>query len=146
MKLYFNKGWVLILCLLLSSNVLSFGQSKQLKRPPNPKIRALHIQAVTRNMEMDASQKDNFLPLYNEYCNQLLIVYRQKHALKDNPNSSYVVDERLKLEKEILSIKEKYKNRFLKVISSSQLESMYKGEDEFKHLLMERLKDKHNSH
>lgn len=125
----------LILCCFTS-----FGQQQQLNRPPDPKIRALKIQVVTKDMNLTAAQRSLFLPLYNKYSNELLVIYRQKHTLKNNTNSNYVVNERLRLDQQIVSIKTRYKSLFLKIISPQQLEKMYQGEDEFKQLLIERLK------
>lgn len=135
--LYCLLSFCLIFCC-----VTTFGQQQKLNRPADPKIRALKIQVVTKDMNLTTAQKSRFLPLYTRYSDELLVVYRQKHALKNNNNSSYVVNERLRLDQEIVSIKTKYKSIFLKVISPQQLEQMYKGEDEFKRLLIERLKHK----
>jgi hypothetical protein len=132
---------VLSFCLIFSC-FNSFGQQRQLNRPPDPKIRALKIQVVTKDMNLTPAERNQFLPLYTKYSNELLVVYRQKHALKNNSNSAFVVNERLRLDQEIVSIKTKYKSLFLKIISPQQLEKMYQGEDEFKRLLIERLKHK----
>lgn len=135
--------YLLSFCFLLCT-YMALGQQHKLNRPPNPKIRELKIQVVTKNMGLTTAQKSQFLNLYTKYSNELLVIYRQKHALKKNPNSTYVVNERLRLDQEIVSIKTKYKSIFLKVISPEQLEKMYQGEDEFKRLLIERLRQKHH--
>jgi len=145
MPLKLKNGLLMLMCLLLGGHFLAFGQSQKLNRPPNPKIRALKIQVVTKNMNLSAAQKKQFLPLYTTYANELLVVYRQKHALRHNANASsdFVVNERLRLDQQIVSIKEKYKSRFLEIISPEQLEKMYQGEDEFKQLLIQRLRQSH---
>lgn len=142
MPVKFKNGLLLMMCLLLGGHIFVFGQSQKLNRPPNPKIRALKIQVVTKDMNLSAAQKQQFLPLYTTYSNDLLVVYRQKHALKHDAKASsdFVVNERLRLDQQIVSIKEHYKSRFLEIISPEQLEKMYQGEDEFKRLLIQRLK------
>lgn len=144
MPIKIKNGLLLLMCLFLGSHFSAFGQSK-LNRPPNPKLRALKIQVVTKDMNLSAVQKKQFLPLYTAYSNELLVVYRQKHALKQDANASsdFVVNERLRLDQQIVSIKEKYKSRFLEIISPEQLEKMYRGEDEFKQLLIQRLRHSH---
>lgn len=134
--------YLLFFCFLSCNSFLTFGQQRKLNRPPNAKIRALKIQLVTKNMDLTPAQRTQFLPLYTRYSNELLVVYREKHALKRNENSNYVVNERLRLDQQIVSIKTKYQSIFLKVISPKQLEKMYRGEDEFKQLLIERLRHK----
>lgn len=145
MPIKIKNGLLLLMCLFLGSHFSAFGQSQNLNRPPNPKIRALKIQVVTKDMNLSAAQKKQFLPLYTTYANELLVVYRQKHALRNDvkSNSDFVVNERLRLDQQIVSIKEKYKSRFLKIISPEQLEQMYQGEDEFKQLLIQRLQHSH---
>ena len=145
MPLKLKNGLLMLMCLLLGGHFLASGQSQKLNRPPNPKIRALKIQVVTKNMNLSTAQKKQFLPLYTTYANELLVVYRQKHALRHNANvsSDFVVNERLRLDQQIVSIKEKYKSRFLEIISPEQLEKMYQGEDEFKQLLIQRLQQSH---
>lgn len=128
-----------IFCLFtLASGSYSVGAQE--KATPNPKLRALKIQVVTKNMELSPEQRSRFLPLYTEYANELLVVYRAKKALRKNPDSKFVINERQRLEQQIVTIKGKYKNDFLKIISPRQLEKMYQGEDEFKRMLIERLK------
>lgn len=145
MSIKIKNGLLLLMCLFLGSHFLAFGQSQRLERPPNPKIRALKIQVVTKDMNLSVIQKKQFLPLYTAYSNELLVVYRQKHALKQDAHASsdFVVNERLRLDQQIVSIKEKYKSRFLDIISPEQLEEMYQGEDEFKQLLIQRLRHSH---
>lgn len=143
MLLLKKSKYLFFFLLLLVGGLTAFGQQSKLNRPPNAKIRALKIQVVTQNMNLSPAQRKQFLPLYNQYSNELLVIYRQKHNLKFNSNSDYVVNERLRLDQQILAIKTKYKSTFLKIISPQQLEKMYQGEDAFKQLLIERLKHKH---
>lgn len=108
---------------------------------PNPKIRALKIEVVTKDMKLSPSQEKQFLPLYNRYSDELMKVYHRRRALSKSDNSLYVVNERQKLDQEALDIKSRYKNDFLKILSPEQLSAMYSGEEKFKAMLIERLKN-----
>ena len=133
----FQKIFSFFLLLLL----VGIGNAQAQKtKPTHSKIRALHIEYVTGKMNMTPEQTKKFLPLYNKYSDDLLEVYRAKWRLRKNPNSTYVIDERQKLEQKIVNIKGAYKNDFLKIISPKQLSIMYQSEDEFKRMLIERLK------
>lgn len=128
----------LLFILLVTTGIIRAQNSK----PSHSKIRALHIEYVTGKMNLTPEQTKQFLPLYNKYSDDLLEVYRAKWRLKNNPNSKYVVNERQKLEQKIVNIKGAYKNDFLKIISTNQLSIMYRSEDEFKQMLIERLQKK----
>lgn len=142
MKIKYN-----ITVILLSVGLLLFGmpgtslaQHSQADQPANQELRKLKIEVVTQMMHLSASQGKSFLPLYNKYSDELLVLYRQKRKLKYNQDSKFVVNERLRIDKEILDIKSAYKSQFLKIISTEQLNQMYQGEEKFKQLLIERLK------
>ena len=131
----FNKG-ITIICLFCL-----LGMGNLYAQPANPKIRALKIETVTSKMNLTATQLNSFLPLYTEYSDELLVIYRAKKALRKNTNSTYVLNETQKLDQRIVDIKGIYKSKFLKIISAQQLMNMHHGEEEFKKMLIERLKD-----
>lgn len=131
----FRKGLTIIclFCLLGIGNLYA--------QPANPKIRALKIEMVTGKMNLTPTQLNSFLPLYTAYSDELLVIYRSKKSLKSNSNSTYVLNETQKLDQKAVDIKGIYKDKFLKIINSQQLLNMYKGEEEFKKMLIERLKE-----
>lgn len=109
---------------------------------PDPAIRKLKIEFVTGKMSLTQQQKQRFLPLYNKYSDELLVHRRAIKALEKNPNSSYQVEERQKLEQKMVEIKGRYKDDFLKILTAQQLAAMYQAEGEFKNLLIEYYKKK----
>lgn len=131
----FTKG-ITIICLFCL-----LGMGNLYAQPANPKIRALKIEMVTGKMNLSPAQSNAFIPLYTAYSDELLVIYRAKKALKNNSNSSYVLNETQKLDQKTVDIKGAYKSKFLKIINSQQLLNMYKGEEEFKKMLIERLKE-----
>jgi|GEM_PF-2027435 len=110
-------------------------------QPKNPKIRELKIEMVTGKMNLTEAQSQKFLPLYNQYSDELFAVYQAKKALRDNKNSEYVVNEMQQLDQRVVDIKGRYKERFLKIMSAQQLSQMYQAEEEFKKMLIEKLKN-----
>ena len=68
-------------------------------------------------MDLTPEQRPRFLALYSEYANELLVVYRAKKALRKNPDSKFVINERQRLDQQIVTIKGKYKDDFLKIIT-----------------------------
>jgi len=125
---------------LILAVFLTIGVYAQDRATPDPEIRKAKIEFVTGSMSLTQPQMQQFLPLYNRYSDELLF---QKRALKDlskNPDSKYTVDQRQKIEQKMVDIKARYKNDFLKIISSQQLAAMYKAEEEFKLKMIERFK------
>jgi hypothetical protein len=133
----FNKFVYFLLLIILP---FGFGAKGQERAKPDPQIRKLKIEYVTGQMNLTQQQLQKFLPLYNRYSDELLVHRRAIKALEKNPNSSYQVDERQKLEQKMVEIKGRYKNDFLKIITAQQLATMYKAEGEFKNILLDHLK------
>ncbi len=109
----------------------------------DPEIRKLKIDFVTSKMNMTAQQESKFLPLYNRYSDELLVYRRKiKQIDKGADNASFKVKERQRMEEEMVAIKGRYQDAFLKVISPQQLNAMYEAEGAFKDILLEYLKKK----
>ena len=62
----------------------------------------------------------------------------------DDATARQAVDDNLDYQQDVIGIKRKYNDQFLKIISPTQLADMYKAEREFKQLLMKRLEQKRN--
>lgn len=131
-----------IISVLLLTFTLSLSVSAQDRAKPDPKIRALKIEFVTKQMSLTQQQTQKFLPLYHKYSDELLFQRKAIKALEKSANSNYQVEERQRLEQKMVEIKGKYKNDFLKIITAQQLAAMYKAEGEFKQVLLEYLKKK----
>lgn len=133
----FNK---LVSFLLLFTLTFGFASMAQERAKPDPQIRKLKIEYVTGQMNLTQQQLQKFLPLYNRYSDELLVHRRAIKALEKNPNSSYQIEERQKLEQKMVEIKGRYKDDFLRIITPQQLATMYKAEGEFKNILLNHLK------
>ncbi len=133
----FNKSVYFILLLTLC---LGSASTAQERAKPDPQIRKLKIEYVTGQMNLTQQQLQKFLPLYNRYSDELLVHRRAIKALEKNPNSSFQVEERQKLEQKMVEIKGRYKDDFLKIITAQQLATLYKAEGEFKNILLNHLK------
>lgn len=132
----FNKFFFIVMLWVLALGFTVQAQSVK----PDPQIRALKIEFVTGKMSLTQQQRQKFLPLYNKYSDELLVHRRAIKALEKNPNSSYQVEERQKLEQKMVEIKGRYKDDFLRVLTAQQLASMYQAEGEFKKILLDHLK------
>lgn len=134
-----KKLALIIVCSFLSVAAPLFAQKKG-----GSDIRNIKIAMLTDRMEMTADQSQKFWPLYNRYENELRVIWRQKKEIRENSKNSknprQDLDRLQQLDGRQLSIKAKYKNEFLKVISPRQLTAMNAAEAEFKKILIERWK------
>jgi hypothetical protein len=124
--------------LLMSFAVFCNAQNK-----PDQQLRAIKVGLLTDRMKLTPQQSEKFWPVYNRYENEMRTIWRAKHALNDQKgNSKEKVDRLQQLEQQKVVVRGKYKDEFLKVISADQLAAMYQAEQEFKNLLLKRLKEK----
>ena len=65
---------------------------------------------------------------------------RENRSLLTEKEIGNIIDERLKMEQEILDLKVKYNKEFQKVISNKQIAALYHAEEEFKKELLNRIK------
>jgi hypothetical protein len=123
--------------------VLGLGTAAEAQNAkPDPQIRKLKIEFVTGKMALSAQQLQNFLPLYNQYSDELLYYRKAIKALDNNANTAESLSKRQQYEEKMVAIKGNYKDRFLKVITAQQLAAMYKAEGDFKSVLLNHLKKK----
>jgi len=111
-------------------------------------IHAAKMVYITDRLHLTSDQSMRFVPLYNTY-EQEIRTTRQKYRLNspsdtDDATARQAVDDNLDYQQDVIGIKRKYNDQFLKIISPTQLADMYKAEREFKQLLMKRLEQRRN--
>ncbi|OJV53542.1 MAG: hypothetical protein BGO31_01355 [Bacteroidetes bacterium 43-16] len=105
-------------------------------------VRAVKISYITDMMKLSPNQASQFWPVYNRYDDEMRSVRKGKHHLlsEKGKTAEEIIDERQKLDERELSIKSKYKDEFLKIVSATQLNQMYAAEARFKKYLLDRVK------
>lgn len=105
-------------------------------------VRAVKISYITDMMKLSANQATQFWPVYNRYDAEMRAVRKGKHHLlnEKGKTAEEIIDERQQLDERELSIKSKYKEEFLKIVSASQLNQMYAAEARFRQYLLDRMK------
>lgn len=101
------------------------------------KIRSAMVSLYTERMDLTPDQSKQFWPLHEQYETERRTINREIIHIKrkGNPEDLQRLDE---LEQKRFELRNRYKSRFLKVISSSQLSKMYSAEEEFRKMLIER--------
>ena len=111
------------------------------------KIEAAKIAMITNRLNLTTDQAQVFWPVYNEYNNRKHELTRKMRQLNDEslrPNNDNVVDDLKEyngIKQKLADLDDEYLNKFLKVISPTQLAELYKTEQMFNKMLLNRLKN-----
>ncbi|MEI8280260.1 MAG: hypothetical protein WCG87_10895 [Bacteroidota bacterium] len=115
------------------------------------KVRSVHIALLTRHMNLTPKQAEQFWPIYNEFDNERTIIRKKykKYFPKNNageynnpdketrPDANTMLDKKLDRQQEMLDLKRKYKEQFLKVVSPEQLVQMDAADNDFTMMLLQ---------
>ncbi len=143
------KKLLQVLFVVLLTTSMSWAQPHDRKME---QIHAAKMVYISDRLHLSIEQSQNFIPVYNEYEKELRGI-RQDFKKKLNINNGerndeasdrQYVDDNLDYQQQVIDLKRRYNDRFLKVISSTQLATLYQAEREFKHMLLQRLKDHRN--
>lgn len=106
---------------------------------------------ITGRIHLTPEQSQSFWPVYNEYDKKKTEIKQKINKVKkDGFNNFTSTDQELNtsvdtflglMEQEIL-LEREYKDKFLKVINIRQLVELYKSEQEFKKLILQKIKEK----
>ncbi len=144
------KHIFLVATTLLFATLSCFGQHGGGGGRGMERIHAAKMAYITDRLKLTTEQSSNFIPLYNEY-EQEKKESRKKYLQKykgiepseaDDATSKQFIDDNLDYQQEVIQIKRKYNDRFLKVITAQQLSDLNQAEREFTQILMQRLKER----
>lgn len=143
------KNIISSILLLLLAVTVSYGkQGRGMER-----IHAAKMAYITDRLHLQADQSGRFVPVYNEYEQDLRIIrkqYLKKYGVKDmdkEPRAGKLaarqkLEEDLDYQQQVIELKRRYNDRFLKVLSPAQLSDLYVAEKEFRQMLVQRLKQR----
>lgn len=114
------------------------------------RIQDAKVAIITNRLNLTPEQSTGFWPVYNEYSQKRKEIHRaQRKIINDKKAEGQTDDQVLNNLKEVQELRQKeldlekeYQNRFLKVISASQVIELYKAERTFNDMLIQRLKNK----
>jgi hypothetical protein len=111
------------------------------------KIEAAKIGLITNRLNLTTEQAPGFWAVYNEYNGKKQELTRRMRQLNTEslrPNNDNVVDDLKEyngVKQKLADLDDEYLNKFLKVISPTQLAELYKTEQIFNKMLLNRLKN-----
>ena len=111
------------------------------------KIEAAKIGMITNRLNLTTDQAPQFWAIYNEYNAKRQELNRRVRQLNNAPSRNNLNDEQLvnglretnSTKQKLADLEEEYMSRFLKVISPTQLAELYKTEQMFNKMLLNRL-------
>ncbi|MBC8151667.1 MAG: hypothetical protein H7Z72_02020 [Bacteroidetes bacterium] len=133
--------WLFISFIMLAGTASAQGNGRQ-------KIESAKIALITNRLNLTPEQAPQFWAVYNEYNGRKHDLNRHVRQLNNAPGRQNIADSDVLLDlKEINATKQKladldneYLNKFLKVISPTQVAELYKTEQDFNKILLQRMK------
>jgi len=132
--------------ILLSIFSFGYGQSDEARK----KIESAKIALITERLDLSPEQAEKFWPIYNEFNNQQRDLRNQfvearrgfdpKSATEEENKA--MVELGMSLKQRQVDLEKTYTDRMLRVINTRQLMSLRKAEDDFKAMLMERVRQR----
>jgi hypothetical protein len=118
-------------------------------RPNNPnpehRVENVKINYMRGRLNLRPDQAAKFFPLYQEYQQELFNVRKLKRQNNLNAvDGQDQVNKELMYENEIVQIKIKFNNAFLKVLPPDKVSELYKAEREFNDELVRQLSERNN--
>lgn len=112
------------------------------------KIEAAKIGMITNRLNLSVDQAPQFWAVYNEYNAKKQELNRRIRQLNNEPSRSNLNDNQLvnglrevnATKQKLADLDDEYMGRFLKVITPAQLAELYRTEQVFNKMLIQRLK------
>ena len=139
------KKIIFILIVIFYANA-GFSQDDEAMK----KLESAKIGLITERLGLTPEQAEQFWPVYNEYLNRMKTLRSEFRQRRENLNEQELSEqERQKLIDLGFSFKERqidlekaYSERLLRIISSKQLLSLRKAEEDFRNMLLRRLQQR----
>lgn len=112
------------------------------------KLEAARIALITERLELTPEQAEKFWPIYREYSEQRRTLRDEFQQMRKNHDPRTASEEEnqkllttgMKLKERQLQLEQNYTERMQQVISSRQVMSLRKAEDDFKDMLLRRIR------
>jgi len=121
---------------------------------PLQRIHAAKMAYMADRLQLSEEQSGKFIPVYKDYERELRDIrqpFIKKYNVRngddaDDLTARQYVEDDLDYQQQVIELKRKYNDRFLKVLTPRQLSDMYIAEREFRQILMHRLKQRREGH
>lgn len=138
------------LLLLIIGAVSTTANAQRRSEEEIKKIQDAKVAIITNRLNLTPEQSTGFWPMYNEYAQKRREIHRAQRKIINDKKAEGQNDEAVlsnlkevqELRQKELDLEKEYQNKFLKVITASQVIELYKAERTFNDMLIQRLKQK----
>ncbi len=139
-----KKAPLLLLIMILLMHTVALAQERRQER-----IHALKVTFITDKLKLSAGQAEKFWPVYQQYEEDLKALRRRfmqqykkgtEHLSEQDARRN--IEDNLDYQEQLILLKRRYQESFLKVISAKQLNELYVAEREFRQLLIQKLRER----
>jgi len=100
-------------------------------KPGEGRLQSLEIAYITKELNLNPEEAQRFWPLYNKYAGEM------REAVK-NRKKNDVLDS----QQQLLDIRKKYRNEFLKVLSQDRVNRLFSAENKFRDMIRRELQQR----
>jgi Spy/CpxP family protein refolding chaperone len=146
---------------LLSASLLSVAQMgpppKQPKSPRQEKkenIEALKVAFITNKLDLTPEEAQQFWPLYNQYTDKVQDLRKKRRQDNKEKKQNFdemsdkeieqAVDNEIIFRQKELDIQKEYHTKFKSVLPVKKVALLYQSEEQFKRVLLDKLKEDRN--
>lgn len=132
----------------VSAQVNNLRQGADVKRglqSPNKggkKIEAARDKFLAQQLDLADDEADKFWPLYHQYQEELKAVRILKRLNSNSGTGADLVNKELYYDNQMLTIKRRYLDEFLKILPSSKISILYKSEKAFNDEVFKQLSER----
>ena len=121
----------------------------QQRNQPNPerRIETIKVRFLKQQLNLTPEQAQKFFPLYHEYQMELFNMIRLKRLNNTNAqaNGTDQINKDMYYDSQIISIKMRFKDAFLKILPPEKVSELYKSEREFNDELVRSLSERNGN-
>jgi len=140
----------ILILLLMSFFSINSASAQRRSEDEMRKIQDAKVAIITNRLSLTPEQSAGFWPVYNEFSQKRRDIHRSQRKIINEKKAEGKTDEQVlnnlkevqDLRQQELDLDKEYQNRFLKVITASQVIELYKAERTFNDMLIQRLKQR----
>jgi hypothetical protein len=120
-----------------------------IRQQTGPEYRVLNVKErfIKKQLRLSPEQAQKFFPLYHEYQMELFNMQRLKRLNNSSvqPDGTAQVNKDLYYDTQIIKIKQRFKDDFLKILPPEKVSELYKSEREFNDELVRSLSERNGN-
>jgi hypothetical protein len=110
------------------------------------KVQVIKERFISRQLSLNPDQSERFWPLYRQYQSELSQIRQLKRQnLANGANSSEQIKKDMEFDSQLINIRRRYNNEFLKVLPPEKVSELYKSERGFTDELIKNLNERNGS-